>query len=168
MNILLRVASFLLLSSACIGCDSTPLADLDAHRPVAIGGPGTIAADQLCSRLTSDEVGRAIGRRILRQTMETTHGVGVMHMCDYYFGESDRDRVEVSIALDATARPALGDATWPPALNVSCESVGVGDNEVGGCSAILAQGIRATVLGRGGVVSALAAQSMIAALRNQP
>jgi hypothetical protein len=167
MNIVLRISSSLLLSSMCMSCDSTPHASSDAQDAV-VGATGPITADQLCRRLTSDEVGRAIGRTIVRRTVATTNNGVALHMCNYYFGASDQDRIEISIAVDSAARPAVGDAPWPPALNVRCESVGVGENEAGGCDAVLALGIRATVLGRGGVMSPSAGGSIIAALRNQP
>jgi hypothetical protein len=152
----------------CIGCGDASVQDLNAKQAVVVDGSGAITADQICSQLTSDEVGRAIGRTIVRHAAATTHGIGSTHTCSYYFGKLDRDRVEVSIALDDAARTSLGDAPWPPPLHFRCESVGVGANEAGGCEAILAEGIRARVSGRGEVVSPSAGRSLIAALRNQP
>ena len=166
MNLLLRVSTICALSLTAIGCDNSSTQTSNEQQAVVAGRTGAETADQICNRLTSDEVGRAIGRTIVRRTAATAHGVGTIHRCNYYFGKLDRDRIEVSIALDAAAVPSLGDAPWPPALHVRCESVGVGANEAGGCEAMLAEGIRATVSGRGGVLDPSAAKSLIAGLRN--
>jgi hypothetical protein len=156
-----------LISLAVAGCSNS--SSSDPHVQHAKRASVALTAEQICSRLTSDEIAQAIERTVVRKTSARTLRAGtVTYICTYHFGESGRDQIEVIVALQGTSLPSLSAARWPRPLHIGCESVGAGANEVGGCDAILPHGVRATVLGKGGVLTAAAAESLVAALLDSP